>query len=213
MHAIERDGHAECSRADDAPGPRDAFQSARRPSSFHQGRDRGTSRAAWLHVWFVARRAWSPGPAGADRGGLACSDLSPLTREDGRRGAVPHGVSLAAFGSSWPEEKRRKVWRGGALPLRYSPRRAFTQEIETNFYRLRRPLTRQLKAEKDRNRASRMAWPRVVVINSCLPSLAVSGRWVCTQPHAPWHDQIRIWRDVPTMSSLLSIRSSTISLP
>jgi hypothetical protein len=104
LHAIETQ-EADKDRADDAPGPRDAFQSARRPSSFHRGRDRGTSRAAWLHVWFVARRAWSPGPAGAGRGGRGCSDLSPLTREDGSRSAVPHGVSLAAFGSSWSSRK------------------------------------------------------------------------------------------------------------
>jgi hypothetical protein len=42
---------------------------------------------------------------GPIEGGLECSDLSPLTREDERRSAVPHGVSLAAFGSSWSSRK------------------------------------------------------------------------------------------------------------
>ena len=47
-----------------------------------------------------------PGPARADREGLECSDLSPLTSVDAREGVLC-GVSLAALVLSVEERGRR----------------------------------------------------------------------------------------------------------
>ena len=54
----------------------------------------------------AARGLFRPDPARVDRGGLECSDLSPLTSVDAREGVLC-GVSLAALVLSVEERGRR----------------------------------------------------------------------------------------------------------